>query len=63
MQLIGTIKHNDNRRADRVNLYAGDDGYVYTQATDESEPVKADTSVDRVGSAWGDEAWDLELAQ
>jgi len=62
MELLGTIKHNDDSIDSRVKLFAGDDGLVWARE-EGGEVYQTDTPIENVGSAWGGDAWDLELTQ
>lgn len=58
MKAFATIKHNDNERADRVTLYADDNGMVHT-AADGEQPYPTAVSVVGAPLAWGG-VWDYQ---
>lgn len=62
-KVIATIKRNDSD-SERVNLYSVD-GSPNAWADDSPGEDIYDTGVpiERIGSAWGDPAWDLEVVQ
>ena len=60
MKLLGTIKHNDPTRNDRVSLYNNGNDYVWAKAVDE-EAYETDVPLEDVELAWGSDEWDLQL--
>lgn len=57
---IGSIKHNDWTRTDRVSLYRAADGRVWAAARDE-DPYPTEVPFDRAATAWDGPEWDLRL--
>lgn len=60
MKALATILKNDSK-TERVTLYEmpGDEN-VWAAGRDE-EPYRTDVPLDRIGTAWGCESWDLEF--
>ena len=69
MRIIGTIKHNDNQRDDRVEIaYDEDHRILVAKAADEDwcdahcgTIADIDEAIAHAMTAWDGEEWDLQL--